>query len=43
MLDRDDVDTLFDGSCDLDVVAMLVPPDPVMDLERIGRRLPGGM
>jgi hypothetical protein len=43
MLDRDDVDTLFDRSRDLTVVAMLVTPDPVMDLERIGRRLSGGV
>ena len=43
MLDRDDVDAAIDGSGDLQVVGRLIASDAVMDLDRIGRRLPGGM
>jgi len=43
MLDRYDVDTLVDGSCDVAVFALLVATDPVVYLEWIGRRLACGM
>jgi hypothetical protein len=37
VLDRDDLDTRAEGDGGAGVVRALVPPDPVMDLERKGR------
>ena len=43
MLDRDDVDTLVDGSRDMSVVGLLIATDPVVHLEGIRRGLAGGV